>query len=121
MTKFRGKYRLDKRINDKSLSISDGGKLLTVSNEQYAQLEKNDQILVQGNYSQRQMNAAFELVKPKPHWKSRIDATIPADKIDGVTEAVIYFTGSVPDMIPIGKNGNKIRVRAAGYWATIGA
>lgn len=70
--------------------------------------------------NQRELNRYFELVQNRENWKNSIDAVISPD-IDQkkITEAVIYFTGSVPKFQVL-ESGN-IRVTAAGYYATIGA
>jgi hypothetical protein len=70
-------------------------------------------------YTQDQLSEAFESVQPSTHWKDRINKVIPKDSDTAlITEAVIHFTGSVPNFTPTKKG---IRVRAAGYWETIGA
>lgn len=63
---------------------------------------------------------AFELVKPTPHWKAEIYATIPESEFDWVNEAVIYFTGSTLQVLSRTNDG-QVRVYAAGYWLTIGS
>lgn len=59
---------------------------------------------------------------PGVPWKERIDATLRIgddwEKF-GIIEAVIFFTGSVPKLTALGRN--RYRVKAAGYYATIGA
>ncbi len=55
-------------------------------------------------------------------WKERIDATLRVSddwEKFGIIEAVIFFTGSVPKLTALGRN--RYRVRAAGYYATVGA
>lgn len=74
-------------------------------------------------YTQEQLNEAFqELLKKRQHWKDPIDRTIfkPGKAKQALlTEACIHFTGSVPDFLPA--PGGRVRVVAAGYYATIGA
>lgn len=83
--------------------------------------ERNEMIeRILGGYSQEELAAAFKAVQDRMHWKRPIDARMPA----GVSEAlmrtaIIHFTGSVP-MFYAGKNGTA-RVKAAGYYAAIGA
>lgn len=63
----------------------------------------------------------FELVQNEDHWKNPIDATIDADAatMDEIADAVVFYTGSVPTFERV--QGNGLRVRAAGYYRTIGA
>src|SRR5689334_16707240 len=73
-------------------------------------------------WTRGQLDALFERVRPAENWKNRIDAVVTlADdrEMIGTREAVIFFTGSVPTFEPRGRN--RYRVRAAGYYATIGA
>lgn len=67
----------------------------------------------------KQLHAAFDLVKDAKNWKNPINAVIDAKDQDAVSQAVIYFTGSVPGFTPM-KNG-KVRVRSVGYYVAIGA
>jgi cell division FtsZ-interacting protein ZapD len=64
----------------------------------------------------------FELVQNKEHWKNPIDATL--DELSEADEKLLYdavpfYTGSVPTITRY-KNG-RVRVRAAGYYRTVGA
>jgi hypothetical protein len=79
------------------------------------------------------LTEAFNLVAPKDGWKNPINAEVVIDsdlRMLLIREAVIFFTGSVPtfdfsrSVRPIkGTDGGAAiyRVRAAGYYATIGA
>ena len=68
---------------------------------------------------QKRLSDLFDLVKPKKHWKDKINAVVPVDAdLDGIDEAIIHFTGSVPT---ITKTKTGYKVKAAGYWAAIGA
>lgn len=74
---------------------------------------------------QQKYQPLFDLVAPKDNWKERIDALVDPAELSklGATKsdlghAVTFYTGSVPT---IGREGTKIRVRAAGYYACIGA
>ncbi len=71
-------------------------------------------------YTQEQLHAAFTSVQNKKGWKYPVNAVVEAD-VDQelLTEAIIHFTGSVPEFIPL-PNG-KIRVKAVGYYIAIGA
>lgn len=67
------------------------------------------------------LRAAFERVENKDHWKNPINVVLElteADKL-AIREAVIFYTGSVPRFTLL--TGSRYRVRAAGYYATIGA
>jgi hypothetical protein len=75
-----------------------------------------------GRASSAELEAAFLLVKPKGYWKDPIDVTIPrpsAKVLRHIEEAVPFFTGGAADISPCGKG--KVRVVAAGYYATIGS
>jgi hypothetical protein len=77
---------------------------------------------VYAGFTQKELGEAFNLVKPKRHWKDRINIVIakPDRKTErAILAAVAYFTGSVADMEAVGKS--KVRVRAGGYWAVVGA
>lgn len=69
---------------------------------------------------QSELAAAFKRVAPKDHWKNPIDVTLDAKDVDVrlIIDAVVHFTGSVPEFI---WRGGFVRIRAAGYFATIGA
>ena len=85
-------------------------------------------------YEQDQLEAAFGAVHfasatdHEDHWKAPIDAWVPVEDLDLVREAIIHFTGSIleeiedcaglfDDLIADGW----VHIRAAGYWAVIGA
>lgn len=66
--------------------------------------------------------AIFALVEDKRHWKNAIHARVARDTPelrDAITDAVIHFTGSIPEFMPVA-DGSMI-VSAKGYYATIGA
>lgn len=68
---------------------------------------------------QAELEKAFDLVANKEHWKLPVNALVPHGTDENlITEAVIHFTGSVPSFKETKKG---IRVRAAGYYNTIGA
>lgn len=72
------------------------------------------------------LREAFGRVQDPTNWKKAIDARIPlCSDFDllVVREAVIFFTGSVPsiDFVLVRGGRNIYRVRAAGYYQTIGA
>jgi len=68
------------------------------------------------------LEAAFARVRPAENWKMPIDVTI--DEVNDeeqavIAEAIAFYTGSVATFTPV--MGFKVRVQAAGYYATIGA
>ncbi len=73
-------------------------------------------------YTDEQMRAAFELVKNKEHWKNPVRATLPfttsEETLDIIFEAIIYYTGSFPEIY---KNKKGYRVEAEGYYNASGA
>lgn len=80
-------------------------------------------------YTQEELLAAFKRVENTRHWKnpiSRIVAVEGDEDIELITQAVIHFTGSIPEFVEVPcrwrDDGKKrYRVTAAGYFATIGA
>ena len=68
-------------------------------------------------YSQKQLDQAFDLVKPDSHWKDPINALIEEDQADAVSIAIIHFTGCVPTIEP---EGDKLRFTSVGYWEAMG-
>jgi hypothetical protein len=74
-------------------------------------------------YEQAQLyrGAIFDLVKNPLGWKLPIDAVVPCNSValaNAITDAVIHFTGSTPQIEAV-EGG--LSVKAAGYYATIGA
>lgn len=67
---------------------------------------------------QSELTAAFNLVADKANWKNPVDALIDPAQREIVSDAVVHFTGSVPTFSPA---GDKLRVKADGYYLTIGA
>jgi hypothetical protein len=65
-------------------------------------------------YSQEQLDAAFKTVQAKTHWKDPIRSKCKAEDINLITEAIIYFTGTVPTFGQPDKDG-MVKVRAVGY------
>jgi hypothetical protein len=66
-------------------------------------------------YTQDELQAAFDKVKPDSHWKDPINATIRASDRDVVEAAIIHFTATEPKFTVEG--AYTLRVRAAGYRA----
>jgi len=77
------------------------------------------------------LKAAFARVEDARHWKNPIDRVVALpvtgyeEELAGIVAAIIFFTGSVADLLVERKNEIAgllwVRVRAAGYYATIGA
>ncbi len=69
----------------------------------------------------------LHLVADKRNWKNPINAVVdvpsnPTDRklfTDMLTRSVIFYCGCVPEIVDAGKN--KVRVRAVGYYAAVGA
>ena len=87
------------------------------------------------NVTRGELQEAFNRVVPLDNWKNRIDATIDAESDEElmvIAEAVTFFTGSVaefervgslatPGLVGFSIMGARVRVRAAGYYAAVGA
>ena len=71
-------------------------------------------------YSDKQLHEAFDKVCDKSNWKNPIKGLCKPEDQDVVTEAIIYFTGSVPEFRKV-KSTGMLRVTAAGYYLTIGS
>jgi hypothetical protein len=78
-------------------------------------------------YTQAELEEAFDRVKPSPHWKARIHCEVTVTRVgelDLIRDAVIYFTGSLPEfrLLRVLQDFSEVhQVTAAGYWETIGA
>lgn len=84
--------------------------------------------MVQGKPVTRgELSIAFDAVVNKSNWKNPIDKIVDLDPWTKalVSEAVIFYTGSVPSFEAItgttSWNVGKYRVKAAGYYSAIGA
>ena len=70
-----------------------------------------------------ELSALFDAVKNRENWKMAIDATVRFDNdkdLIGTLEAISFFTGSTGSAVPVDRYG-RYRVRAAGYYAAVGA
>ena len=68
------------------------------------------------------LRAAFTSVANPENWKLPINAIVPVEtNREEMTEAVIFFTGSVPTFSPFGPQKGMVHVAAAGYYAAIGS
>ena len=72
---------------------------------------------------QSRANAEFSLVADASNWKAPIAAevTIAPEGLGFVLAAVTFFTGSVPTFELVGRGPVRFMVRAAGYYAAVGA
>ena len=73
-------------------------------------------------FTQKQLHEAFEMVQNKKNWKGVVRCTLPNPgelNIECARQAIVHFTGSLPEVILLG--GDRVRFRAAGYYATIGS
>ena len=78
-----------------------------------------DQI-VHGKYTKRELLNAFNEIVDEENWKNPIDSYLKADLFDITNSAVEFFTGSSLIITQHLKN-RILRVRAEGYYRTIGA
>ncbi len=67
-------------------------------------------------YTQAELQAAFDRVKNAKNWKARIDRTIDVKDLDVTLQAIVHFTGTVAQEYSH-PNPNKVIVRAKGYSA----
>ena len=73
-------------------------------------------------FTRRELAVAFARVQHAENWKYPIDALVKLENekaIAAVREAVIFYTGSVPEIVAV--LGKGYRVTAAGYYMTIGS
>lgn len=74
--------------------------------------------------TRRELSEAFKKVAPTGHWKNPINKLIAVtkDERELVREAVVFFTGSVPEFEHRGNvcDHEVYRVTAAGYFTAIG-
>jgi len=84
-------------------------------------LKERDHKATTGRDLDAERKRVFEMVQDKEHWKNRINATL--DELSEEDEKLLYdaipfYTSSVPTIRRL-KSG-KVKVTAAGYWATVG-
>ena len=73
-------------------------------------------------WTRRELLDLFNRSADRGNWKNPINrvVTLANDReLLGLREAIVFFTGSVPTLTAIGTN--RYRVRATGYYRTIGA
>ena len=62
--------------------------------------------------SREELKEYFEKVQNPNDWKAPINALVDPADVDGVTEAVIFYTGTIPEYK---RSGKQVRVTAVGY------
>lgn len=76
-------------------------------------------------FTRATLAAAFAAVEPAGNWKLPIDATLAPARVRelgglyALREAVVFFAGCLPEIDEV--HGGALRVRAAGYYAAVGA
>jgi hypothetical protein len=84
--------------------------------------ETQDRLQGFRGYPKSQLEAAFEEIKPAHNWKLPINKVIKKPNEEHVKlldAACVFYTGSSISIAPMGKD--RVRVKAAGYYNTIGA
>jgi hypothetical protein len=103
---------------------------MTAQTHEQIQEELNRQVVANLNgrdVTRGELKTAFERVQPKTHWKDPINATVDLDAwtMALVSEAVVFFTGSVPHFKRLGGTTTggigRYHVTAAGYFNAVGA
>lgn len=59
------------------------------------------------------MQLNFDLVKDIPDWRNPIDKVVNTENPQAIRDSIIYFTASIPQVIPLGNN--HYRFIADGY------
>lgn len=70
-------------------------------------------------FTQKQLEAAFDLVKSERGWKYPINAVIQAKQQKVVDAAISYFAGGGAEFVAA--RGSMLRVVAPGYYMRIGS
>lgn len=68
-----------------------------------------------GGFTDAEIKAGFDLVKPANHWKDPIDAIIDQDQQEIVAVAIAWFTACEAAFTKA-DNSTKVRVTAPGYF-----
>lgn len=73
------------------------------------------------NYDANQAarSAVFAKISPAGNWKNPIDCWIAASELADCEAACVFFTGS--KLRVVARKGGRCRVKAAGYYAAVGA
>lgn len=73
-----------------------------------------------GGYTETQLSEAFDMIRPTENWKMPIDAVIrDNDNVELVQYACMFYTGDYGTVTD--NNDGTYRIRAPGYYMTIGA
>jgi len=104
-------------VDDKITILLHGKGLMVDVPCKWVELSKEQ---VFAGFTKNELMDAFDLVRPKGHWKDPIDAIIPEDKQEVVDSAISFFTGGGADYCKVTQLG-QIRVTAPGYFIMIGA
>lgn len=70
-----------------------------------------------GGFTIEQLHEAFGAVQDKEHWKNPIDAVVARDRVEVLTRAIPFMTGTFADFDDVGCAPGMIRVTAPGYFA----
>tara|TARA_Y100000296_G_C5134174_1_gene237250 strand:+ start:621 stop:881 length:261 start_codon:yes stop_codon:yes gene_type:complete len=79
----------------------------------------NDHVVSAKGYTHGQLKEAFGKVHNQDNWKLPIDELCKKSETDVVKEAIIYFTGSIPNFANF--DDEHVNVTAIGYYEAIGA
>lgn len=78
---------------------------------------------VHQGFTRAELRIGFDLVAPKDNWKMPINAAIPEGlsgrELMAIQAGIEFYTASTPAFEMVG--GRVTRVRAAGYYAAVGA
>lgn len=73
----------------------------------------------------QRLTEVFDLVRDPENWKMPVDSFVEKGQatVGEIDAAVIFFTGSVPDIYPCEASGGRqgYAVLAAGYYEAVGA
>jgi len=77
---------------------------------------------VDGKFTLRELQNAFTgVVASMENWKFPIDTVVYLPSLRVVENAIMWFTGSLPYVMLDDDNGTTVRVRAPGYYNSVGA
>lgn len=76
-------------------------------------------------FTDRELDAAFDLVKDRTNWKMPINKIVYLDKttisLECILESIIFYTGGEGDVYYSPTNPKKVRIQSPGYYNCIGA
>lgn len=78
---------------------------------------------LRGGYSKEQLEEAFRKIADSTNWKNPIDAVIDEADLKVCEYACQFYTGGQLTItgVMMGSEGDKLRVKAPGYYVSIGA